>query len=76
MNFKQYKKDGSCDIYWTWKERFTILFTGKLHLSSLFLKHFGNTLVGVVAEWNSNFNPELAKKVTSPGKDIDYEKNQ
>ena len=76
MNFKQYKKDGSCDIYWTWKERLIIFFTGKLHLSSDFLKHFGNTLVGIVVEWNRNFNPDLAKKITTPGKDIDYEKNQ
>ena len=53
-----------------------IFFTGKLHLSSDFLKHFGNTLVGIVVEWNRNFNPDLAKKITTPGKDIDYEKNQ
>ena len=75
MNFKQYKKDGSCDICFTWKERFRIFFFGKLHLNSLFLKHFGNTLVGIVVEWNSNFNKDLAQKTTVPGKDIDYEKN-
>ena len=54
MKFKQFK-DGSCDIKFSWKERITLLITGKLHLSDVGLRHFGNFLVKMVADWNVHF---------------------
>ena len=44
MIFKQFK-DGSCDIEFSWKERFILFKKGKLHLSQEGLRHFGNHLV-------------------------------
>jgi len=63
MKFKQYK-NGSCDIEFSWKERLTLLRKGKLHLSDEALRHFGNRLVQMVADWNLNFNEELKNKNT------------
>jgi aromatic ring-opening dioxygenase LigB subunit len=63
MIFKQFK-DGSCDIEFSLKERFTLFTKGKLHLSQEGLRHFGNNLVKIVSEWNANFNEEIKNKIT------------
>ena len=63
MIFKQYN-DGSCDIKFSWKERFTLFTKGKLHLSDENLRHFGNNLVKIVSEWNLKFNEEIKNKQT------------
>ena len=63
MEFRQYK-DGSCDIVFSWREKFIILKKGKIHLSPEAVKHFGNNLVKIVADWQLNFNKELQDKVT------------
>ena len=63
MIFKQ-KEDGSCYIIFSWKERFILFKKGKLHLSTEYLRHFGNNLVKIVSEWNIKFNDELQKKQT------------
>ena len=63
MIFKQFK-DGSCDIEFSWKERFTLFTKGKLHLSPEGLRHFGNHLVKMVSDWNANFNEEIKNKAT------------
>ena len=44
MEFKQNKKDGSCEIIFSEKEKKIINDKGKLFLSATFLKHFGNYL--------------------------------
>jgi hypothetical protein len=64
MRFKQYK-DGSCDIEFSWKERFILFRKGKLHLSDEGLRHFGNTLIKIVAEWNIEFNEDVKNKITN-----------
>ena len=64
MKFTQYQ-NGSCDIEFSWKERFILFKNGKLHLSDEHLRHFGNNLVKIVSEWNRNFNDELQKKETT-----------
>jgi len=69
MIFKQYK-DGSCDIEFSWKERLTFLRKGKMHLSQEGLRHFGNHLVKMVSEWNSNFNEEVKNKETFSNTEI------
>jgi hypothetical protein len=63
MNFKQYK-NGSCDIEFSLRERWIILKKGKLHLSNENLKHFGNNLVKLVADWHLNFNEETKNIIT------------
>jgi hypothetical protein len=64
MKFKQYK-NGSCDIEFSWKERFILFRKGKLHLSDEYLKHFGNNLVNIVMSWQLNFKEEINKKITT-----------
>jgi len=63
MIFKQFK-DGSCDIEFSWKERWILMKKGKLHLSDENFKHFGNNLIKMVADWQINFSEEIAKKQT------------
>ena len=63
MIFKQYE-NGSCDIEFSWRERITLFRKGKLHLSDEYLKHFGNNLVKVVADWNLKFKEDIANKQT------------
>jgi len=69
MIFKQFK-DGSCDIEFSWKERFTLFTKGKLHLSQEGLRHFGNHLVKMVSDWNANFNEEIKNKTTFENTEI------
>ena len=63
MKFKQYK-DGSCDIEFSWKERFILFKKGKLHFSDEMLRHFGNNLIKMVSDWNLKFKNEIANKQT------------
>ena len=63
MKFKQYD-DGSCDIEFSWKERFILLKKGKLHLSEDNLRHFGNNLVKMVSDWQLKFNEKTQKLIT------------
>jgi hypothetical protein len=69
MKFIQHK-DGSCDIKFSWKERITLLIRGKLHLSDVGLRHFGNVLVKIVADWNKRFNKKTAQTQTSERTEI------
>jgi hypothetical protein len=64
VNFKQYE-NGSCDIEFSKEEIKIISENKKLHLSDENLKHFGNTLVKIVMDWQLKFNEELSKKLTS-----------
>ena len=63
MKFKQYE-NGSCDIEFSWKERMLLFRKGKLHLSDENLKHFGNNLVKMVADWHFKFNEKTKEKLT------------
>tara|TARA_R110000822_G_scaffold271171_2_gene393953 strand:+ start:566 stop:784 length:219 start_codon:yes stop_codon:yes gene_type:complete len=63
MIFKQHE-NGSCDIEFSWKERLLLFKKGKLHLSDENLRHFGNNLVKMVADWQVKFNEELKNKQT------------
>ena len=63
MKFKQYE-NGSCDIEFSWKERITLIRKGKLQFSDENLKHFGNNLVKIVADWQIKFNNDVANKTT------------
>jgi hypothetical protein len=69
MKFKQYE-DGSCDIEFSWKERFTLFRKGRLHLSSENLKHFGNYLVKIVADWHVKFSKNISNKKTFENTEI------
>jgi hypothetical protein len=63
MKFKQYE-NGSCDIEFSWKERLILFKNGKLHLSDENLRHFGNSLVKMVADWQIKFKKDVANKQT------------
>ena len=73
MEFKQNKKDGSCEIIFSEKEKKIINDKGKLFLSATFLKHFGNNLIKIVAEWNINFNEDVQKITSKSSKMEDIE---
>ena len=73
MEFKQNKKDGSCEIIFSEKEKKIINDKGKLFLSATFLKHFGNNLIKIVAEWNINFNEDVQKLTSKTSKMKDIE---
>ena len=73
MEFKQNKKDGSCVIIFSEKEKKIINDKGKLFLSATFLKHFGNNLIKIVAEWNINFNEDVQKLTSKSSKMEDIE---
>tara|TARA_E500000318_G_scaffold72448_1_gene67099 strand:+ start:3170 stop:3403 length:234 start_codon:yes stop_codon:yes gene_type:complete len=61
MKFNQFK-DGSCDIVFSEEEKKIIVNKGKITLTAESLRHFGNNLVKIVAEFNANFNKELQHK--------------
>ena len=63
MKFKQYE-NGSCDIEFSKEEIEIILKKQKLHLSDEALRHFGNLLVKVVADWQVKFKKEIVDKQT------------
>ena len=63
MKFKQYE-NGSCDIEFSFKERWIILKKGKIHLSDEMLKHFGDNLVKMVIDWQIKFKEDIANKQT------------
>jgi len=65
MKIIQYKKDGSAELQFSWKEVFIILRKRKLVFSAEALRHFGNNLVRIVSTWNMHFNEDLKKKTTS-----------
>ena len=69
MQFKQFK-DGSCDIFFSEEEINIIKNNKKLHLSDIALKHFGNTLVKVVVEWQDSFNKKVKNLKTYPSDNI------
>ena len=75
MIFNQKKEDGSCDINFSWKERWIIFTKGKLNLSPIFFKHFSNILIKVVTEWQLNFKEEV-KNILSYSKDVTKEAEQ
>jgi hypothetical protein len=59
MKFKQYE-NGSCDIEFSKEEIKLLNEKEKLHLSAENLKHFGNTLVKMVMDWNQKFDEKTA----------------
>ncbi len=70
MKFNQYE-DGSCDILFSKEETEIISKKQKLHLSDVFLRHFGNNLVKVVADWNVKFSEEVQNQETKEDMEIE-----
>lgn len=69
MNFKQYE-NGSCDIIFSENEIEILTKNGKLHLSDIDLRHLGNVLIRIVADWNTKFNEDVKKLNTFPDTEI------
>ena len=59
MEIKQYEKDGSAEIIFTEQEKNIINERGHLKLTPEGLRHFGNNLVKIVADFQINFNQEV-----------------
>jgi hypothetical protein len=63
MIFKQYE-NGSCDIEFSDEEIKILIERKKLHLSDEALRHFGNTLMKMVMDWQLKFKEDLVNKTT------------
>ena len=73
MKFKQYK-DGSCDIIFYKSESKIINEQNKIHLTDEFLRHFGNNLVKMVADWNLKFSEDIKNLETKEDMEIKTQK--
>jgi hypothetical protein len=62
MQFRQNIENGSCDLIFSEEELEVIKKHGKIHFSPEVLKHFGNTLMKIVADFNMHFNEDLKNK--------------
>lgn len=71
MRFKQYKKDGSCDMEFSYGERIRILFKGKIHFNSSSFKHVVNNLARMIFEWQKNFDEKDNKIQSAPNEHIE-----
>jgi hypothetical protein len=69
MKFKQYE-NGSCDIEFSKKEVKIISKKKSIHLSEEALRHFGNNLVKIVADWQVKFSEEVKNKMTTEDTEI------
>jgi hypothetical protein len=65
MIFKIINKEGEVDLVFSWKERFTLFFGGKIKFTAYGFKHFGNTLVDIVFGYHK-YCPEKLKTFISP----------
>jgi hypothetical protein len=63
MNFHQ-KKDGSCDLIFSNQEIKILNKYKKLKFTPTTLRHFGNSLVAMVANFQLNFDDKLANTPT------------
>jgi hypothetical protein len=63
MKFKQYE-NGSCDIEFSKEEIKILNEKEKLHLSDEYLRHFGNSLMKIIHDWNTKFN-EKTKNIST-----------
>lgn len=70
MKFYQ-KKNGDCDLIFNDEEIEIIKNKKKLSFTAEGLRHFGNNLVKIVADWNLKFNKDLKKKSTNSA-EINY----
>lgn len=73
MKFIQDNKNGSCDLVFSENEIEIIKAKGKLHFPEETLRHFGNTLIKIVADWNENFSPQVNELTTHINTKIDGE---
>jgi hypothetical protein len=76
MRFNQNRKDGSCEMIFSDKEIETLNKEKKLYFTPEGLKSFGNILMKIVIDFNSNFSPELQKKLnTGEERELDLSKD-
>jgi hypothetical protein len=69
MIFKQYE-NGSCDIEFSEEEVKIISKKKSIHLSEESLRHFGNNLVKIVADWQVKLSAEVKNKRTNENTEI------
>ena len=76
MKIKRNEKDGSADIIFEDHEKQIINKSGKLHFIPEALKHFGNHLVHIVAEWHLGFNDKIKNIQTLPNQVVKTEESK
>lgn len=67
------KENGKVELLLTFKERIKFLFLGKITLTDIGSRHFGNHLVKCVIEWQKKFDPEVLKITTNENTPVDTE---
>jgi len=67
MKFYQ-KENGECDLIFEDKEIEIIKNKKKLIFTTEALRHFGNNLVKIVADWNTKFNKDIQNKSSNLNK--------
>ena len=70
MRFKQYDKDGSCDMEFTYGERLRILFKGKIHFNSSSFKHVVNNMALMIFSWQRKFDKKTGNIQSNHGENI------
>jgi hypothetical protein len=67
------KENGKIELVLTFKERVKFFILGKIILTDIGSRHFGNHLVKAVIEWQKKFDPEIVKLATNENTPIDTE---
>lgn len=69
MIFKQHE-DGSCDIIFADEEVKCINKQRKLHLSDEAIRHFGNHLLHIIAQWQMKFSEKTKTLLTDENQEV------
>ena len=69
MDFKQ-KKDGSCTLNFNEEEIKIIQNKKSIYFTAEGLRHFGNTLIRMVMEFNNNFDEKIKNLETKENQEI------
>lgn len=72
MIFRQLE-NGKVELLFNLRERIKLLFTGKLIITDIGSRHFGNHLVKAVIEWQHKFDPKFSKYQTTENDPVETE---
>ena len=75
MRFIQNRHSGEAEMIFEDKEIEIIKKNKKLIFTPEYLKIFGDCLMKIIIDWNSNFNSDLQKKLTQEEDVLDLSKN-
>ena len=64
MKFNQNLDDGSCEIIFSEEEKKIIAKNGKIFFPAVTFKHFTNSFIKMVADWNLYFKDDVKNLTT------------